>query len=497
LSRSFRFRLAVRFTLAMLAGLTALSVLSFVAIRDVLDREINASLLNVASIQAATLTDAPSGAMHFHEWELTPEEAAQVRDLNRFAQVWSEDGRSLLRTRYITGDLPLDSAALRRAAAGRITWVESVFQGIPVRSLFYPLGRLGPRHGEHVLQVAAPLGTRNRMLKNALLFMLLLLVVVSGGTLAGSWWLAARAVRPIQEIIRQAENVRPGTLGRRIDAWADSREYERLVQVLNTMLARIDAAFEAQRRFTADASHELRSPLTAMRGELELARRRPRPAEEYERVIDSALEEVERLSRIAEDLLTLARSDAGVLQLRPRRIDLAATAARVTERLGLAASAKKIALVLRADEPAAALIDEDLVSRLLWNLTANAIKFTPAGGQVVVSVNPENGIVVLDVADTGPGVPESMLPQVFDRFFRADEARSSTAPSQGTGLGLAIVRAIADLHGAELSARNVESGGAKFTVRFPASPGRADASVRTGTALTTDDAHPVDPHPTE
>ena len=452
----------------MLAGLTALSALSFILIRDVLDREINASLLNVASIQAATLTDAPSGEMHFHEWELTPDEAAQVRDLNRFAQVWSEDGRSLLRTRYITGDLPLDSAALRRAAAGQITRVESVFQGIPVRSLFYPLGRLGPLHGEHVLQVAAPLGTRNRMLKNALVFMLLLMVVVSGGTLAGSWWLAARAVRPVQEIIRQAEAVRPGTPGPRIEAWADSREYERLVQVLNTMLARIDAAFEAQRRFTADASHELRSPLTAMRGELELARRRPRPAEEYERVIDSALEEVERLSRIAEDLLTLARSDAGVLQLRLQTIDLAATAARVVERLALAASSKNVELVLRAEPPVTAEVDEDLLSRLLWNLATNAIKFTPAGGRVVLSARRENGAVALAVTDTGPGIPEDALPQVFDRFYRADEARTPAAPSQGTGLGLAIVRAIAELHGAQLSARNIGVGGAEFTVRLPA-----------------------------
>lgn len=467
MSKSFRFRLAIRFTLAMLVGLTALSALSFILIREVLDREINASLLNVASIQAATLTDAPSGEMHFHEWELTPDEAAQVRDLNRFAQVWSEDGRSLLRTRYITGDLPLDTMALRRAAGGEITRVESTFQGIPVRSLFYPLGRLGPLHGEHVLQVAAPLGTRNRMLKNALLFMLLLLIIVSGGTLAGSWWLAARAVRPVQEIIRQAEAVRPGTPGPRIEAWADSREYVRLVQVLNTMLARIDAAFEAQRRFTADASHELRSPLTAMRGELELARRRPRPAEEYERVIDSALEEVERLSRIAEDLLTLARSDAGVLQLRPQKVDLAATAERVVERLALAASAKNVELVLRAEPPVTALVDEDLVSRLLWNLATNAIKFTPAGGRVVLSATRENGTVALAVTDTGPGIPEDALPQVFDRFYRADEARTPAAPSQGTGLGLAIVRAIAELHGAEISARNTGSG-AEFTVRLPA-----------------------------
>lgn len=451
----------------MFLGLAALSVLSFVAIREVLDREIDASLLNVASIQAATLTDAPSGEMHFHEWELTPEEAVQVRDLNRYAQVWSEDGESLLRTQYITSDLPLDSAALARAAAGRIVWVQDRFEGIPVRSLFYPLGRLGPSHREHVLQVAAPLGTRNRMLRNAALLMLALLVFVCGGTLAGSWWLAEQAVRPVQEIIRQAESIGPGKLGGRIDAWADSREYEKLVQVLNTMLSRIDSAFESQRRFTADASHELRSPLTAMRGELELARRRSRTAEEYERVIDSALEEVVRLSRIAEDLLTLARSDAGVLQLRPRRTDLRIVAARIVDRLALAASTKQVELTLRADGPAMAFVDEDLVSRLVWNLISNGIKFSPAGGRVAVSVASENDVIALHVTDTGPGVPEEATHRIFERFFRTDEARSAAFEPKGTGLGLAIVRAIADLHGAELAVRNVEGGGADFLVRFP------------------------------
>jgi two-component system OmpR family sensor kinase len=476
MSRSFRFRLAGRFTFSMFLGLAALSVLSFAAIREVLDREIDASLLNVASIQAATLTDGPAGEMHFHEWELTPEEAVQVRDLNRYAQVWSEDGVSLLRTQYITSDLPLDSAALARAAAGRIVWIQDRFEGIPVRSLFYPLGRLGPSHREHVLQVAAPLETRNRMLKNAALLMLALLIFVCGGTLAGSWWLAEQAVRPVQEIIREAEAIGPGRLGGRIDAWADSREYEKLVHVLNTMLSRIDSAFEAQRRFTADASHELRSPLTAMRGELELARRRSRTVDEYERVIDSALEEVVRLTRIAEDLLTLARSDAGVLQLRPRRTDLSVVAAKIVDRLALAASTKQVELTLRAGEPAMAFVDEDLVNRLVWNLISNAIKFTPAGGRVVVSVAGENGAVALRVTDTGPGVPEDAPNRIFERFFRTDEARSSAPETKGTGLGLAIVRAIADLHGAELAVRNVEGGGADFLVRFPPFPPGARAT---------------------
>ncbi len=467
--RSFRFRLAARFTLAMGLGLLALSVLAFVAIRETLDRQIDASLIAVASIQAASLTDSPSGEMTFHEWELTPAEAAQVRDLNRFAQVWSEAGESLLRTRYITADLPLDREALRSAVGGELVWIEDVFEGIPVRSLYYPLGRLGPLHGQHVLQVAAPLETRNRLLRNAALLMAALLFVITAGALTGSWWLADRAVRPVQDIIEQAEEIGGPMLGRRISAHADSQEYERLVQVLNTMLARIDSAFDAQRRFTADARHELRSPLTALRGERELARRRPRDAPEYERVIDSALEEVVRLSRVAEDLLTLARSDAGVLQIRPAETDLVACARRVVDRVRISADARQVRMALSGLPEAVARVDEDLISQLLWNLIGNAIRFTPPGGQVEVAVARNGGSIDVRIADTGPGIPEDALERIFDRFYRVDEARTASAEAQGTGLGLAIVKVIAELHGAKLSARNRPGGGAEFTVQFAAS----------------------------
>ncbi|HSJ14234.1 MAG TPA: histidine kinase dimerization/phospho-acceptor domain-containing protein, partial [Longimicrobiales bacterium] len=395
--QSFRFRLAARFAATMFAGLLVLAMITFLAIREALDRELNASLLNVASIQAASVTDAPSGEMRFHEWELTPEEAAQVRDLNRYAQVWSEQGESLLRTRYITADLPLDRAALARALAGELVWDEADFAGLPVRSLFYPLGRLGHLHEPHVLQVAAPLVARNQVLRAVALALAALTLLISAGTFAGSWWLAARAVRPVREIIDQAEAIGGGTIDRRISADAENIEYQRLVQVLNTMLGRIAGAFTAQRRFTADASHELRSPLTALRGEIELALRRPRSSEEYERVLRSAQEEVERLSRITEDLLTLARSDAGVLEARRVSVDLSVLARDVAPRLQAYAREREVRVHVEAPEPAPLRADPDLLSRLAWNLATNAIKASPPGAEVTLAVKAHPDAVSLEV----------------------------------------------------------------------------------------------------
>jgi two-component system OmpR family sensor kinase len=466
--QSFRWRLTARFTAIMAAVLSVVAVLSWLAIRESLDRELNANLLNVASIQAASVTDAPSGAMHFHEWELTPEEAAQIRDLNRYAEIWNARGESLLRTRYITHDLPLDTAVLHRVVdAGKVVRTEQRFQGMPIRSLYYPLGRLGPLHALHVLQVAAPLDARDRLLRRLALMLTLLVVGATLATLAGSWWLAERAVRPIHQIIDQAEAIEAGSLDRGIRASADSREYHRLVAVLNGMLGRLRSAFDAQRRFTADASHELRSPLTALRGELELARRRERSPDEYRRVIDSSLEEVDRLSRMAEDLLTLARSDAGVMQPRFDRGDLADCVTQAVDRLRGAASSGQVELAVQARGDTHGCFDADLLKRLVWNLVDNAVRMTPAGGRVEVRVGRTDGRVMLEVLDTGPGIPDDQTEHIFDRFVRLDESRTPE-PAAGTGLGLAIVRSIARAHHGEVWVENRPEGGACFRVELPA-----------------------------
>jgi two-component system OmpR family sensor kinase len=454
----------------MALGLGAISVVSVRSLRSVLDQEIDASILSVASIQAAVVTEAPSGEMRFHEWELTPKEATQVRDLIRYAQIWDADGRSLLRSQYMTEDLPLNTELLAQSAEGELVWTEHRFQGLPMRALYYPLERLGELHERHVLQVAGSLRERDRMLTRVTIFLALLSLALTAATFVGSGWLADRVVRPVHEVIDQAEDVGAGSLDRRIQAYADTREYRRLVDVLNTMLGRLQRAFEAQRRFTADASHELRSPLTAMRGELELALRRERSPDEYRQVLDSTLEEVIRLSRISEDLLVLARSDSGVLQPRPERTDAAQVAGRVLSRLQGRAEEKGVDLVLDDGSPAPVVADPGLLGQVVWNLVDNAIRHTPAGGRVEVRVRSGVGGLNLIVSDSGPGFGGDEPARVFDRFYRADKARTHGAASVSTGLGLAIVKAAVDAHGGEVAAEDRPEGGARVEVRIPPGP---------------------------
>lgn len=462
--RSFSAQLAWRFSAAMALTTILLALAGYVALRVTLDRQINASLLSIASLQATSVTDDPSGEMRFQEWDLTPEEATSLRDLNRYAQVWSESGESVLRSRYLRQDLPLDSTAARQARAGKLAWVEGPFESGRIRALYYPLGRLGPNHTPHVLQVAASLDARDRTLGLVRYFQAGVVIVVTVGTFIGGSWLGQKAMRPVHEIIDQTEEIGAGTLGRRISAHAGTVEYERLVRVLNATLDRIDTSFDAQRRFTADASHELRSPLTALRGELELAVRRERDPEEYRRVIRSALEETERLSDLAENLLTLARSDAGVIEPRFVLLDLAEHVTRTVERLRGKAEEQGVALRVAETRDLVLPCDPDLFDRLVWNLVDNAIKFTTPGGKVDVRLYSSDGEAIVEVTDTGPGIRESAVDRIFERFYRGDSSHGS---EDGTGLGLAIVRAIAEAHGGSVSVENRPTGGALFRAHFP------------------------------
>lgn len=467
MTRTFRFQLAARAAGAMGAGLALVGLIGHSAIRVNLDRQISSTLLNVASIQAASVTDAPSGEMTFQEWQLTPQEAELVLDLNRYTQVWTAEGASLLRTRLLTEDLPLDEVALRQAASGALVWEEQSFQGAPIRSLYYPLGQMGAAHTPHILQVAAPLDARNQLLREVALF---LIAVVGVGALcgfAGGWWLARRAMLPVQAVIAQAASIRPGSR-HRIQASVRTREYQKLIEVLNGMLSRLQGAFDAQRQFTADASHELRSPLTALRGELELVRRRDRSAVEYRAAIDSALEEVERLGRLSENLLTLARSDSGAIVPQLRRADMAELAADTLQRLKKSAERRRVRLCLEASSKVMGYVDPQMIERVMWNVIDNAIKFTPLGGEVRVRLTNEAGFARLEVADQGPGIPDKQLPHVFERFYRGDDSRTPDGTESGTGLGLAIAAALVDLHGGDITAANQEARpGAVIRISIP------------------------------
>ena len=292
--------------------------------------------------------------------------------------------------------------------------------------------------------------------------------------LAGGWLLTTRALAPIDRISRVAAAVSASNLGQRIDPGQMETELGRLAQTLNDTFDRLQAAFEQQVRFTTDASHELRTPLSVVTSQAELALRRERPPAEYRDALQAILEAARRMRAVVEDLLTLARADAGQLSLRQDPLDLAALA-RDTAGL-MAGEAGRMGIAIELDLAAASLHgDRSRLQELVTNLLANAIRYNREGGRVTLRLCTRGGVALLDVIDTGIGIPPEEQALVFERFYRVDKARSREAG--GSGLGLAISRSIAEAHGGRILLESEPGAGTTFRVELPASAGYEERST--------------------
>ena len=263
----------------------------------------------------------------------------------------------------------------------------------------------------------------------------------------------------------KAEEITQHNLSERLPVARSGDELERLSVSLNHMISRLEEAIHGSKQFVADASHELRTPLTVMRGELEGLAQDPGLLGETREALGSVLEEVERLAKIVESLFALSRLDAGEAHAEWARFDLAALATGTAEQMNLLAEDKKVALTCRTDGAVPVEGDPSRIKQVVVNLLDNAIKYTPAGGQVRMSVERDGDLAVLEVADTGIGIPAESLAHVFQRFYRTDRSRSRE--QGGAGLGLAIVKSICDAHGAQVTVASVPGAGSTFRVTQP------------------------------
>ncbi len=283
----------------------------------------------------------------------------------------------------------------------------------------------------------------------------------------GGLYLANQALGPVDRITRAAEQIAGGDLTERVPESAKMDEIGRLAATFNLMISRLQAAFERQRQFTSDASHELRTPLAVMRGDIEVALRRDRSAVEYREALESNLEEIVRLSRLVEDLLMLARGDAGRVELRREPVDLNKLCQQMVEYISPLADQKEQTLSF-AGPDAQVIVSADMlrIKQLLLNLLDNAIKYTEPRGKIILGLKAEDKEAVITVTDTGRGIPPEDLPFIFERFFRRS-AKLTDRSATGFGLGLSIVKWIVDSHGGKIEAQSEVGKGTTFTVRLP------------------------------
>ncbi|HTD46552.1 MAG TPA: ATP-binding protein [bacterium] len=354
--------------------------------------------------------------------------------------------------------------AVRRALGGRELFERTVVADVgPVLLYTSPVTHRGSIIG--ALQVATPVESIEEPLDR----LRWLLLFLGAGALVvaavGGHLLAVLTLAPIDRITKTARAIGTGSLGRRLHLRGANDEVRRLAQAFDEMLDRIDGTLERERQFTANVAHELRTPLTILKGELEVALRRERPPGVYRAAMASMKQEVDRLVRLVEDLLILARADAGVL-----RLDLRATAVDTMVRWAegqfrAAAGEKAVALAVEGTESLHVLGDLDWLRQVFTNLLDNAIRYTPAGGTIRLTWDRDGAFARVRVIDTGCGIAVEDLPHLFDRFYRANRVRAQA--SGGSGLGLAIAQSIAKAHGGRIDIESRIGSGTTVTVWLP------------------------------
>jgi heavy metal sensor kinase len=291
----------------------------------------------------------------------------------------------------------------------------------------------------------------------------ILVLVASGG-----WLLARRALRPIVETAVSLQQISDRTLHRRLPDPGCDDEISHLVRVINQLLARLDDAFDTQRRFTADASHEICTPLTVLKGNTQVALLARRTPEDYVATLKSNLEEIERLTRLVTDLLTLARCDAGEQQSPKASLVLNGLVENACTRVRPAATRAGVKVTCDLSESIVVDGEPNALQQILLNLITNAIRYTPSGGRIEVRTgrSPE-GMAFIAVADTGIGISREALPRIFDRFYRGENARAHSP--DGSGLGLAICQALAKTHDGRIEVTSEDGKGSRFTLFIPVS----------------------------
>jgi heavy metal sensor kinase len=463
-TRSIRFRLAAWHAVLFTAVFAVLGGLLYVTVREYLDDTLlETQARRARQIAGTLLANAPRTGEDYVVREIKALYDPELSD--RFIRVTRGDGSIL----YVSGppnDQSFDPSRVPPAGpdhAAEFTRLEGLGDGRSVLIAAFRAATTGG--GPYLVEVGTSSEPVDRLARHILALLALGIPLVIAVAAAGGYLLARQALKPVEQIAGKAEIITQHNLSERLPVANTGDELERLSIALNHMITRLDDAFGNSKRFVADASHELRTPLTVIQGELENLAADPHlPADLRDRV-GSTLEEVERLGKIVQKLFALSRLDAGEAQEEWVRLDLSALVAATSDQMLLLAEDRNIKVTREAGDPVYVMGDRARLKQVVVNLVDNAVKYTPPGGSVHLKVHRDSSHGILEVADTGMGIPPEAVPLVFERFFRVDRERS--AGEGGAGLGLAIVRSICAAHGGRVDVESVAGSGSRFLVILP------------------------------
>jgi len=457
-----RTQLTLWYTGVLLVILLVVSALSYSLLRWSVMYDVDQSLVTTAQVVRQASEEVASAPV-------IPGPEAALRELlgpefyDKFFRLLDPEGHTRARSRLRReGALPLSAEARANARLGRPTFETVALADGPARILTLPIVRGG--RIVQLVQVGMSLEASRRTLSRYLTILVVLVPLAVGLAAVGGALVARRALRPVDTMSLTARRITAEDLTQRLAPRGTGDELDRLAETLNAMLARLEDAFAEVRRFAADAAHELRTPLTVLRGEIEVALRGERSSDEYRRVLRSSLEEVERLTHLAEDLLLLSRFSVTVSAPR-QRVELEPLVVEALDAGIQLAHRRSVSITSTALTPAAVVGDGAALRRALLNLIDNAVKYTPPGGKVEVSLIRGDRIASIAVHDSGIGIAPGDAERVFQPFVRLEAAREGT--EGGAGLGLAIARSIVIAHGGELVLESAPGAGSTFIIRLP------------------------------
>ncbi len=461
--RHIRTRLTLYFV-AALGGILSVYIAAacFLQLRDLRAQAVWHAIQDLETVEGLLYFDM-AGHLRLKEDYHNHPESRQV--LERLLEVRDLDGRVLLRNQLL-GNRSLGEQMLPREGEGGYSQREfSLADGTTVNLVSRKHSVEGRPTLIRVAYDQDPLWRqfRSDLIALALPLPLVLLLAATGG-----YRLASRLLQPVQALARQAAGISSERLSERLPVNPKDGELAELALAFNAVLGQLEESFEKLRRFTSDASHELRTPLAAIRSIGEVAMQANDTAAGYRDVIGSMLEEVNRLTRLVDSLLTIARADSGQIPIHRTDFVLAQLAEECAGLFQVLLEEKSLTLTMTAENRSDTLVRADrvLLRQCVLNVLHNAIKFTPPGGRIRLRVSREQDMVLLEVADEGPGVPDDKLDRIFDRFYRVDEGRSREVG--GAGLGLAIAKWTVGIHGGTISAANNQDCGCVVRIRVPA-----------------------------
>ena len=461
-ARGLRFRLALSYVLFFTVLLVLLGTLFRQTLSGTFQTQMESVLDEEWGAAKGYLRTGPEGPNWFYD-ENDPDESFAVRRVQRVYMLADTEGHPLQHSDIYDSigiDPPAEIRGILKSAKPAIR-VRSDANGVPymIRS------GLWVDHDGHkyYLSIGRAVDYNDKVINDFTwkYFALVPLMLVISGLLG--WFLAGRALEPVNSVADAAQRITHSNLDVQIQSRETGDELDRLIEAFNHMMTRLNHSFEQIRQFSTDVSHELRTPLTVVRGQLEVALFTAQTVEQYREAMADALEGVERLSNIVRALLMLSQAESGQLVLQKTELDLSALVRDLVDQHQIPAEAEGVRLSAELPDACPLHGDRIQLERLLSNLLGNAIKYTPAGGQVKVSLVPRFDQVQLIVEDTGVGISPGHLPHIFDRFYRVPSAD----PEKGLGLGLSFVAWIAKAHGGAVTVESTLKEGTRFIVTLP------------------------------